>query len=252
MKYFFLWSTFIYQTDTWYCCSCYYEVYVYIKRWELNSRIHRNFYINIDFRRYHLAMFESLHFLFNVISVWNYPFLSAPDSVFIDFLSCVFCCVQTYAEPYNEEAISQYHKIDEYIDDMRLVEAYYRGHDHRACVELASRLLDTSPWAAHLRQLRAECYIALVTYFIILSTIWLSKLHFTWQSSNLSVSRQNDLFSAVSDIRSVNRLQQDSTDGYYRLATLLYRLGHVSDALKVTHTFSARKLKGGVAIKHYL
>ncbi|CAH0723030.1 unnamed protein product, partial [Brenthis ino] len=42
----------------------------------------------------------------------------------------------------------------------------------------------------------------------------------------------NDLFSAVSDIRSVNRLQQDSTDGYYRLAELLYQLGHVSDALK--------------------
>lgn len=44
---------------------------------------------------------------------------------------------------------------------------------------------------------------------------------------------QNDLFSAVSDLRSVNRLQQDSTDGYFRLAELLYRLGHVSDALKV-------------------
>lgn len=44
---------------------------------------------------------------------------------------------------------------------------------------------------------------------------------------------QNDLFSAVSDIRSVNRLQQDSTAGYFRLASLLYQLGHVSDALKV-------------------
>ncbi|KAF9415361.1 hypothetical protein HW555_006951 [Spodoptera exigua] len=110
---------------------------------------------------------------------------------------------QTYAEPYNEEAISQYHKIDAYIEDLRLVEAYYRGGDYRAAVELATRLLDTSPWSAHLRQLRAECYIGL-----------------------------NDLFSAVSDIRSVNRLQQDSTDGYYRLATLLYQLGHVNDALK--------------------
>ncbi|NP_001296552.1 dnaJ homolog subfamily C member 3 [Bombyx mori] len=109
----------------------------------------------------------------------------------------------TYADPYNEEAINQYHRIDEYIDDLRLVEAYYRGGDHRAAVELATRLLDVSPWSAHLRQLRAESYVAL-----------------------------NDLFSAVSDIRSVNRLQQDSTDGYYRLATLLYKLGHVSDALK--------------------
>ncbi|KAM3957114.1 dnaJ homolog subfamily C member P58IPK [Aphomia sociella] len=109
----------------------------------------------------------------------------------------------THSDPYNEEAIAQYHKIDEYIDELRLAEAYYRGGEHRAVVELGSRLLEASPWAAQLRQLRAEAYIAL-----------------------------NDLFSAVSDIRSVNRLQQDSTDGYYRLATLLYQLGHVSDALK--------------------
>lgn len=44
---------------------------------------------------------------------------------------------------------------------------------------------------------------------------------------------QEDLFAAVSDIRSVNRLEQDSTEGYYELATLLYKLGHVSDSLKV-------------------
>ncbi|CAG4976823.1 unnamed protein product [Parnassius apollo] len=109
----------------------------------------------------------------------------------------------TYSDPYNEEAVAQYHRIDEYADDLRLAEAYYRGGEFRAAVELATRLLEISPWSAHLRQLRAECYIAL-----------------------------NDLFSAVSDIRSVNRLQQDSTDGYYRLATLLYQLGHVSDSLK--------------------
>ncbi|KAJ0181502.1 hypothetical protein K1T71_003587 [Dendrolimus kikuchii] len=107
------------------------------------------------------------------------------------------------ADPYNEEVLSQYYNIDSYIEDLRLVEAYYRGGDFRAAAELASRLLEVSPWSAQLRQLRAECYIA-----------------------------TNDLFSAVSDIRSVNRLQQDSTDGYYRLATLLYQLGHVSDALK--------------------
>ncbi|XP_052750106.1 dnaJ homolog subfamily C member 3 [Galleria mellonella] len=107
------------------------------------------------------------------------------------------------ADPYNEEAIAQYHKIEQYVEDLQLAEAYYRGGDHRAAADLASRLLEVSPWSAHLRQLRAEAYIAL-----------------------------NDLFSAVSDIRSVNRLQQDSTDGYYRLATLLYQLGHVSDALK--------------------
>ncbi|XP_068628617.1 dnaJ homolog subfamily C member 3 [Battus philenor] len=109
----------------------------------------------------------------------------------------------TYSDPYNEEALTQYHHMDEYAEELRLAEAYYRGSDYRAAVDLATRLLEISPWAAQLRQLRAECYIAL-----------------------------NDLFSAVSDIRSVNRLQQDSTDGYFRLASLLYQLGHVSDSLK--------------------
>ncbi|GBP58448.1 DnaJ homolog subfamily C member 3 [Eumeta japonica] len=109
----------------------------------------------------------------------------------------------TYAEPYNEEVVSQYHRVDELAEQLRLVEAYYRGRDYRAAADLATSLLEISPWSYHLRQLRAECYISL-----------------------------NDLFSAVSDIRSVNRLQQDSTDGYYRLASLLYQLGHVSDALK--------------------
>lgn len=72
------------------------------------------------------------------------------------------CGVQTYAEPHNEEALSQYQRIDEYASELRLAEAYYRGGDHRAAADTASRLLDVSPWAAQLRQLRAECYIAMV------------------------------------------------------------------------------------------
>ncbi|XP_072935499.1 dnaJ homolog subfamily C member 3 [Epargyreus clarus] len=106
-------------------------------------------------------------------------------------------------DPYNEEAVTQYQRMDALAEDLRLVEMYYRGRDYRSALELATQLLEASPWSAQLRQLRAECYIAL-----------------------------NDLLSAVSDIRSVNRLQQDSTDGYYRLATLLYQLGRVTEALK--------------------
>lgn len=56
--------------------------------------------------------------------------------------------------------------MDEYADDLRLAEAYYRGADHRAAVELATRLLEVSPWSAQLRQLRAECYIALVSSYV--------------------------------------------------------------------------------------
>lgn len=72
---------------------------------------------------------------------------------------------KTYDDPYNEEAITQYHRIDEYIEELKLVEAYYRGGDYRAAVELATALLEVSPWSAQLRQLRAECYIALVIIY---------------------------------------------------------------------------------------
>lgn len=74
--------------------------------------------------------------------------------------------VQTYSEPYNEEAISLYHRMDGLSEELQLAEAYYRGRDFAAAAELASRLLEASPWAANLRQLRAECYIALVSYLL--------------------------------------------------------------------------------------
>lgn len=70
---------------------------------------------------------------------------------------------QTYSEPYNEDAVSQYHAMDGLAEELRLAEAYYRGGDQRAAADLATSLLETSPWAAQLRQLRAECYIAMVS-----------------------------------------------------------------------------------------
>lgn len=76
-------------------------------------------------------------------------------------------------------------------------------HDHRNAITLITQLLEISPWSSALREQRANSYIY-----------------------------QDDILSAVSDLRSVNRLSQDSTTGYYRLSTLLYQLGHAADALK--------------------
>ncbi|VVD05493.1 unnamed protein product [Leptidea sinapis] len=78
----------------------------------------------------------------------------------------------TYEDPYNEEAVAYYNQCDSWVSEARLAQAYIRGGDHRAAADTLSRLLEVSPWSAALRQLRADCYIAL-----------------------------NDLFSAVSDIR---------------------------------------------------
>lgn len=106
-------------------------------------------------------------------------------------------------DPHNPEALQQLPQLPGLAEDVRHAEALHRGGEHAAAAALAARLLEPSPWAAHVRQLRAECHIA-----------------------------TNDLISAVSDLRAVNRLQQDSTAGYLRLAQLLYQLGHASDALK--------------------
>lgn len=76
-------------------------------------------------------------------------------------------------------------------------------NDHRTAITLITQLLEISPWSSELREQRANSYI-----------------------------NEDDILSAVSDLRSVNRLSQDSTDGYYRLSTLLYQMGHAADALK--------------------
>lgn len=44
--------------------------------------------------------------------------------------------------------------------------------------------------------------------------------------------QNNDILAAVSDIKAATKLQADNTKGYYTLATLLYQLGHATDALK--------------------
>lgn len=96
-----------------------------------------------------------------------------------------------------------YSKINPAREQMQQVHQLIAQSDHRNAITLISQLLEISPWSTTLREQRANCYI-----------------------------NEEDILSAVSDLRSVNRLSQDSTTGYYRLSVLLYQLGHASDALK--------------------
>jgi len=106
-------------------------------------------------------------------------------------------------EPSNEEVFYMYSKINPAREQMHQVHQLIAQSDHRNAITLISQLLEISPWSTTLREQRANCYI-----------------------------NEEDILSAVSDLRSVNRLSQDSTSGYYRLSVLLYQLGHASDALK--------------------
>lgn len=106
-------------------------------------------------------------------------------------------------DPYNEEISYLYQRINPAREQWALVQQMMANQDHGTAIVLLTQLLEISPWSAQYREARGKAYIL-----------------------------AGDRLSAVSDFRSVNRLSQDSTDGYYRLSKLLYELGHVSDALK--------------------
>lgn len=75
--------------------------------------------------------------------------------------------------------------------------------DYHTVIQLINRIVEVCPWAPHLRELRAESHAAL-----------------------------GDHMSAISDIRSTTKLLADNTEGYYKLSSLLYRLGQVEESLK--------------------
>lgn len=106
-------------------------------------------------------------------------------------------------DPHNNDANYQFERLRPARDQWELVEDVMSRGDYKTAITLLTQLLELSPWSALYRETRAKCYI-----------------------------ETNDLIAAVSDLRSVNRLSQDSTGGYFRLATLLYQLGHASDSLK--------------------
>lgn len=106
-------------------------------------------------------------------------------------------------DPYHQDANYLHSRIHPAREQTLYVYDLIADNNHRHAITLITQLLEISPWAVKLRDLRAESYI-----------------------------QEGDILSAVSDLRSVNRLTQDSTEGFYKLSHLLYQLGHASDALK--------------------
>lgn len=106
-------------------------------------------------------------------------------------------------DPANEEITLLYNKVNAAREQEELIDNVIRQNDYRTAITLLTQILEISPWSIKFRESRAECYI-----------------------------EEDDILSAVSDLRSVNRLSQDSTYGYYKLSSLLYQLGHATDALK--------------------
>lgn len=106
-------------------------------------------------------------------------------------------------DPYSEEVRYQFDRVYPAKEQLELIHDLQQRGDWHNVVTLLTQLLEISPWSANLREARANAYLEI-----------------------------GDQLAAVSDLRSVNRLTQDSTVGYFKLATLLYEIGHAADALK--------------------
>lgn len=106
-------------------------------------------------------------------------------------------------DPYNHEANELIHRIHPATENKQMSDLYYSRGEFVNAIALLSEVINISPWAAHLFELRAEMHL-----------------------------ENEDLLSAIADIRAATKLQSDNTQGYLTLSTLLYQLGHAADALK--------------------
>lgn len=106
-------------------------------------------------------------------------------------------------EAQNVDALNSLYKVAPAQEDLNTVDRLMKNGEYAEAVQQLSRIIEICPWAAELRERRAECYEALENYI-----------------------------SAISDVRSTTKLQSDNTQGFFKLATLHYRLGEVTESLK--------------------
>ncbi|KAJ1523681.1 hypothetical protein ONE63_001521 [Megalurothrips usitatus] len=106
-------------------------------------------------------------------------------------------------EPHNQDAAHYRNLVDPARDDIALAQAFMRGRDFHAAVDLITKILEICPWSSTLRELRADAHAAL-----------------------------GDHMAAISDIRSTTRLMSDNTAGFYKLSLLHYKLGQAPESLK--------------------
>lgn len=111
--------------------------------------------------------------------------------------------LQLSVEPNNRDALNALDKLYPAKEDIKYIDVLVHKDDHIAAVHHITRLIEVCPWSSHLRERRAESYLAL-----------------------------GDYMSAISDIRSTTKLLSDNTEGFYKLSLWLYRLGQVEEALK--------------------
>lgn len=94
-------------------------------------------------------------------------------------------------------------KIDVARERKRMADYHYGNDDYPTAIHLLSEVIEICSWAPQLYELRADMHL-----------------------------ENHDALAAITDIRWATKLQSDNTQGYYKLASLLYQMGHATDALK--------------------
>lgn len=114
-----------------------------------------------------------------------------------------FILFQLVIDNYNRDALDALEKLYATREEIQYIDQHVNAGNHLAAIQLITRILEICPWSSSLRERRAESHVIL-----------------------------GDYMSAISDIRSTTKLLSDNTEGFFKLAVWLYRLGQVDEALK--------------------
>nr|CAH7761669.1 unnamed protein product [Callosobruchus chinensis] len=106
-------------------------------------------------------------------------------------------------DPYSVEANDLIQKIDPAKERKRTAEYYYGHNDYNSAIHYLNEAIEISPWASELYEFRSELHML-----------------------------NGDDIAAISDIKAATKLQSDNTSGYLKLAQMLYKAGHATEALK--------------------
>ncbi len=105
-------------------------------------------------------------------------------------------------EPENEEANRVYTTIEPVAQRLREAQHHLESQQYQAAVDFLTEVLEHVPWDPALRDMRSEAYLGM-----------------------------GNAVYAISDLRAGTKLRPDDTAGFYKMASLHYRLGEAEEAL---------------------
>jgi len=105
-------------------------------------------------------------------------------------------------DPGNDEAAQLYTMIEPIKKTLWEVEDLMKYRNYQPAVDRITEIIEQVPWDPYLREQRADAYLGMG------NTVY-----------------------AISDIKSMVKLTNDNTAGYYKLASLHYQLGEAEEAL---------------------